>query len=178
MHWPQDGGGLGSALRWAALVAVAVIIVLAVGLLIVGPASNLYPTGPLQCLSSPNPGGKAFVRNSELSEEFEILQASGVFDIVPEGQASKFVELQPMEMGGACGTPLVLTWATNGLVPATVRVNATFSFTVEENGAVSEQKFVLEGERRVSLVQRLIKPFLSDRQTWGAILASEYERGR
>jgi len=168
----------GSVIGWTALVVALALVVLAVGLVILGAESNLYPTGPLQCLSSQTPGGKAFVRNSELSEEFEILQASGIFEIVPEGQASKVVELHPLEMGGSCGTPLVLTWATNGLVPATVRTSSTFSFTVEENGVVSEQQFVLEGERRISLLQRLVKPFHNDTQTWGAILASEYERGR
>lgn len=167
-----------STLRWVALAAALTFIVLAVGLFIAGPTSSLYPIEPLQRLSSRCPGGKAFVRNPELSEELEILQASGLFEIVPADQADKVVELHPQEMGAVCGTPLLLTWATNGLVPATVRTSSTFSFAIEENGVVSEHEFVLQGDRRTSLVQRLVKPFRSDTRTLGAILASEYERGR
>jgi hypothetical protein len=49
--------------------------------------------------------------------------------------------------------------------------------TLEEDGVVSEREFVLEAERRVSLIQHLFKPFRKDTRTLGAILASEYERG-
>ncbi len=71
--------------KWKCTVtALTLAVVTAVGCLLVfgGPASNLYPAEPLQRLSSRHPGGKAFVRNPELSEELEILQASGVFEIV------------------------------------------------------------------------------------------------
>jgi hypothetical protein len=101
-----------------------------------------------------------------------------VFEIVSADRASKVVELHPREVAPVCGNPLLLTWATNGLVPATVPVRSTFSFTLEEDGVVSERQFVLEAERRVSPVQHLFTPFRSDTGTLGAILASEYDRGQ
>jgi hypothetical protein len=153
-------------------------IPIAMGLVLAGCGSNLYPSGPIQPLSSRHPGGRAFVRNPELSEEFQILEASGIFEIVRENEASKSIELHPRKTGAACGNPLLLTWATFGLMPATVSITSTFSFTIKEKGVVSEREFVLEGERRVSLLQPLFKPFRSDTRTWGAILASEYEQGR
>lgn len=162
----------------AVLCAALAVMVIAFGLVLAGPASNLYPVGPLQPLNGPHPGGKAFIRNPELSEELDILEASGVFEIVSADEASKVVTLHLRKTGAVCGNPLLLTWATNGLVPATVPISLTFSFTLEEDGVVSEHEFVLEAERRVSLVQRLFKPFRKDTQTLGAILGSEYERRR
>lgn len=167
------------AIFQAALLAVLALVVATLGLtLAVGPASNLYPVGPLEPTSSLHPGGKVFVRNPELTEEFEILQASGVFEIVSADQASKVVVLHPRETAAVCGTSLLLPWITNGLVPATVPLRSTFSFTLEENGVASEQQYVLEAERRASPLQHLFRPFRSDTRTWGAILASEYDRGR
>lgn len=166
-----------SIVLWVAIIATAAVTVI-VALVVAGPASNLYPVGPLQRLSSRHPGGKAFIRNPELSEELEILEASGIFEIVSADQASKVVELHPRKVASVCGNPLLLTWATNGLVPATVSVESTFSFTLEEGAVVSEQQFVLEAERRVSVVQHFFKPFRKDTRALGAILASEYERGR
>jgi len=167
------------AILQAALIAVLALVIAALGLaLAVGPASNVYPVGPLQPLSSRHPGGKVFVRNPELSEEFEILQASGIFEIVSADQAGKVVELHPRETAPVCGTSLLLTWATNGLVPATVPIRSTFSLTLEEDGLACERRFVLEAERRTSPVQHLFRPFRRETRTLGAILASEYERGR
>lgn len=160
------------------LCAALAVMAIAFGLVLAGPASNLYPIGPLQPLNGPHPGGKACVRNPELSEELEILEASGVFEIVAANEASKVLTLHPRKTGGVCGNPLLLTWVTNGLVPATVAIRSTFSFTLEEDGVVSEKEFVLEAERRVSVVQRLFKPFRKDTRTLGTILASEYERER
>lgn len=160
--------------RWAILLTALAFVVAALGLVLSGPASNLYPIGPLHGLSSQYPGGKVFARNPELLEELEILRASGVFELVSANQATKVVELHRLEWAPACGNPLLLTWATNGLVPATVRVQLTFSFALKENGVVSDQQFVLEANRRVSFMQRLYKPFCSKTRTLGAILASEY----
>lgn len=172
------GHRLKLVMGWAAILLVVALIVCPIVAIFVGPASNLYAAGSLQPLTSEHPGGRAFVRNPELAEELEILQASGLFEIVSADQADKVVELHPQEQMGVCGNPLLLTWATGGLVPSTVSVGWTFSFTLQEDGVDSEQRFVLEAERRVSLVQHLFKPFRRDTQTLGAILASEYERTR
>ena len=66
-------------LGWAALLVLVVSVSCLPVMIIVGPASNLYPVSPLETLSSRDPGGKAFVRNPELADELEILRASGVF---------------------------------------------------------------------------------------------------
>ena len=172
------GHRLKLVMGWIAILLVVALFVCPIVAIFVGPASNLYAIGSLQSLSSEHPGGRVFVRNPELAEELEILRASGVFEIVSAEQADKVVELHPQEQTGVCGNPLLLTWATGGLVPSTVSIGWTFSFTLQEDGIESEQRFVLQGERRVSLVQHLHKPFRSDMQTLGAILASEYERTR
>jgi len=174
----EMGNRLKWAMVWAAILLFVALIVCPMMAIFVGPASNLYAAASLQPLTGEHPGGKAFVRNPELAEELEILQASGLFEIVSAGQADKVVELHPQEQMGVCGNPLLLTWATGGLVPSTVSVGWTFSFTLQEDGVESEQRFVLQAERRVSLVQHLLRPFRSDTQTLGAILASEYERTR
>jgi len=173
-----DGHRVRLTIFYAAMLVALTLIIIGLWLAVAGPTSNLYPIGPLWRLSSVHPGGKVFVRNPELSDELEILQASGVFEIVPADKASRALELRPREMGGACGNPLLLTWATYGLVPATVPFRSTFSFTLEQDDIVSEQQYVLEAESRVSLVQQLYRPFRSEARTLGAILASEYERGR
>jgi hypothetical protein len=165
-------------LGWSAGIAVLLFIVAGIALVIIGPTSNLYPTKPLQPLNARHPGGKVFVRNADLSEELEILRSSGVFEIVSSDNATRAVELRPRQAGGVCGNPLLVTFCTFGLVPATVSNPSTFSFRLEENGSVSERQFRLEAERRVSLVQWVFKPFHSDTRTLGAILASEYERQR
>lgn len=172
------GDRLRLVMGWVAILLVVALIACPIVAIFVGPASNLYAVGPLHRLSREHPGGRVFVRNPELAEELEILRASGVFEVVSADQADKVVELHPQEQAGVCGTPLLLTWATGGLVPSTVSIGWTFSFTVQEDGVDSEQRFVLQGERRVSLVEHLHKPFRNDTQTLGAILASEYERNR
>lgn len=166
------------AMGWAALLLPVALIICPMVAMFVGPASNLYPTGSLLTLTSEHSGGRVVVRNPELAKELEILRASGVFEIVPADQADKDVELHPLEQGCVCGNPLLLTWATGDLMPATLSTTWKYSFTLHEDGAALERQFVLRGERRVSLVQHLFKPFRSDAQTLGAILASEYERTR
>ena len=125
---------LKSVMGWIAILLVAALIVCPMVAIFVGPASNLYAIGSLHSLSSEHPGGRVFVRNPELAEELEILRASGVFEIVSADKADTVVELHPKEQAGACGNPLLLTWATGGLVPSTVRIGWTFSFTLEEDG--------------------------------------------
>lgn len=174
----EKGHRLKLVIGWIAILLVVALIVCPIVAIFVGPASNLYAVGSLQPLSSKHPGGRVFVRNPEFAEELEILRASGVFEIVSADQAVKVVELHPQEQAAACGNPLLLTWATGGLVPSTVSIGWTFAFTLQEDGIDSEQRFVLNGERRVSLVQHFYRPFRSDTQTLGAILASEYERTR
>ncbi len=163
---------------WSAGIAVLMFTVAGMALVFIGPTSNLYPTKPLQPLSVRYPGGKVVVRNPELSEELKILRTSGVFEIVSSDNATRVVELRPRQADGVCGNPLLVTFVTVGLVPATVSNPSTFSFRLEENGTVSERQFRLEAERRVSLVQWVFKPFHSEPRTLGAILASEYERQR
>ena len=170
------GNRLKLALVSAAILLLVALVLCPIVAIFVGPSSNLYAAGSLQPLTSEHPGGRAFVRNPELAEELETLRASGVFEIVSADQADKVVELHPLEQAGVCGNPLLLTWATGGLVPSTVSIGWIFAFTLQEDGIDSEQRFVLQGERRVSLVQHFYKPFRSDTQTLGAILASEYER--
>lgn len=169
---------VGLVMGWAAILLPVALIGCPIVAMLVGPASNLYPTGSLLTLTSEHPGGRVVVQNPELAKELEILQASGVFEIVPADQADKVVELHPLEQGCVCGNPLLLTWATGGLMPATLSMAWKCSFTLREDGVESERQFVLQGERRVSPVQHLFKPFRSDAQTLGAILASEYERTR
>ena len=115
-----NGHRLKTIIGWIALLPVVAFIVCAIVAIFVGPTSNLYAVGSLQPLSSQHPGGKVFVRNPELAEELEILRASGVFEIVSADEANNVVELHPREQGRSCGNPLLLTWATGGLVPDTV----------------------------------------------------------
>lgn len=60
----------------------------------------------------------------------------------------------------------------------TIPIESTFSFTIVENGVASKHQFALQGERRVSRLERLYAPFRSDVRTWGGILASEYAVGQ
>lgn len=169
-----DNRRLRLTVRWAILLAALTFAITSLGFALSGPASNLCSAGPLRRLSGQFPGGKVFVRNPELQEELEILRASEVFEFVPASQATQVVELQPRKWAPVCGNPLLLHWLTCGLTPAAVRVQLTFSFSLEENGVVSDHQFVLEADRRVSFLQRFLKPFRDDTQTLGAILASEY----
>lgn len=159
--------------RIAAILAV-VILSVSFALFVAGPASNLYPVAPLQPLAVRFPGGKASVRNPELADELAILESSGIFEVVPASQARKVITLHPREDLPVCGTPLLFTWFTFGFASTTIPIESTFSFTLVENGVASKHQFVLQGERRVSRLERLYSPFRSDVRTWGRILASEY----
>ncbi len=164
-------------LRIAAILAVVALSV-ASALFLIGPTSNLYPVAPLQPLAVQFPGGKACVRNPELADELAILESSRIFEIVPAGQARKVITLHPREDLPVCGTPILFTWFTFGVASTKIPIESTFSFTVVENGVASKHQCVLQGERRVSRLERLYSPFRSDVRTWGGILASEYAAGR
>lgn len=136
--------------------------------------SNLYAARPLLRLETPHPGGRAFVTNPQLVEEYEILAASGIFDLVEHGPAPKSVRLHRMQRDFVCGNPYLLTVFTLGLIPATVPAGVTFSFSATESGETADYQFHLDAERRISPLQYPFKPFLSEQRTLGSVLASEY----
>lgn len=140
--------------------------------------SHLYARGPLHTLPALHPGGRASVANPELAEELAILAASGIYELLPPGQAEQVIRLEPSFPVSPCGMPIVLTIVTFGLIPATAPYGSRFTYTVAAaDGSVDAHEFVLRADERISPFQYLMTPFHDDTATLGEILASEYAVG-
>jgi hypothetical protein len=137
-------------------------------------ASNFYPRGKTLELPQPFPGGRVFVDNPGMTEEFAILRASGIFEISNDPDEAIHLTLHHRELRYGCGTPYVLTFMTFGLVPATMPADSVFSYSISDGGASQEFTFELGIIEKVSPLQYLFKPFTDEIETLGSVLRTEY----
>ena len=121
------------------------------------------------------PKETVFVNNPELTDEFKILKASGIYNISNDPETPTHLTLKKFQTYPVCGMPYILTGFTLGLVPATTPSDSNFSFTIQAgNEPPEERSFYLEAVEKISPVQYLFKPFKNDERTFGRILREDF----
>ena len=75
-----------------------------------------------------------YVTNPELHREYDILRASGIYQISPKADGTRSLTLRPIRQFPRCGNPLMLTIFTLGLVPGYLPGAYAFEYDFQTDG--------------------------------------------
>jgi len=78
-----------------------------------------------------------YVTNPEMEPEYEILKASGIYELSSQSNGARPLTLHPMRQYGRCANPLMLSIFTLGIVPGFLPAGRAFEYDLETDG-VSE----------------------------------------
>lgn len=117
-------------------------------ILCAGCASTLHLESKRQLRRFDGGGRPVFVTNPGLQREYEILRASGTYQLVSERRGARALTLYPIRRYGGCANSLMLTGLTLGLLPGTVPALRVFSYDLETDGIVERC------EHRLALYER------------------------
>lgn len=111
-----------------------------------------------------------FVVNAEqYPKEYKILLTSGKFRTVDNPNAPN-VTLNPLGGPYPCGTPLLLSIFTLGLLPSSTQGPYSYSFTINDSGVITECNYRLITEIRYSIWEWFRKPFVDEASVLGECL--------
>ncbi len=77
-----------------------------------------------------------YVTNPEMNREYEILKASGIYQLSSQTNGARHLTLRPIQQYGRCGNPLMLTIITFGIVPGVLPAARTFEYDLDTDGVV------------------------------------------
>jgi len=98
-----------------------------------------------------------YVANPELKREYEILRASGIYQLSPERGGARVLTLHPFRQYGRCGNPLMLTGLTLGIVPGVVPAARAFLYDLDTDGVTESWEHYLPLYERVSIWEWLLR---------------------
>lgn len=115
-----------------------------------------------------------FVTNPELQREYEVLKASGIYQLSSNPSSPLRLTLHPIRQYGRCGNPLMLTGLTLGIVPGVVSATHAFQYDLESDGKVQELNHRLALYERVSLWEHFVRhddnAMLAEALTWSTLV--------
>ena len=88
-----------------------------------------------------------YVTNPELRREYEILRASGIYDLSSQPDGAHLLTLHPVRQYGRCANPLLLTIFTLGIVPGVLPAARAFEYDLHTDVVTEtcdEQKVLAE----------------------------------
>ena len=134
------------------LVATAVITGLLTGC---GTTVYVHRTRDSQRLARhPQP---VYVTNANLQPEYEMLRASGIFDLSGQPASAPKLTLRTMRRFGQCANPLLLSAMTLGIIPGWLPGNYSFEYDLEVNGQVENRMHMLPVSMRISVWEHLVR---------------------
>lgn len=98
-----------------------------------------------------------YVTNPTMQPEFEILKASGIYQLTNTPKGARQLTLLPIRQHGRCGNPLMLTFLTFGIVPGVLPSARSFDYDLETDGTVQHCVHPLPLFDRVSIWEWLVK---------------------
>jgi hypothetical protein len=111
------------------------------------------------------------VTNPELKREYEILQASGIYEIVDQTNGVSRLTLKPVTPGGGCGMGAVVPMFTLGIIPGIIPTHYGFQYDLETDGVVEHRLHLLPVYTRISIWEGLLKPFHKEEKILAKALA-------
>jgi hypothetical protein len=117
--------------------------------------------------------GAVYVTNPELRREYEILKASGVYELSNQPAGAAQLTLHPLCQYGRCGNPLMLSFLTLGILPGTIDGAYVFEYDLEADGVVERYTRHLPLFERFSVWEHLVKR--DEEKLFGKALAWSYK---
>src|ERR1043166_1073917 len=138
----------------ASIVHIALLAVMAA---LSGCTSTAYVNSKVHL--QPFSGGTrpTYVTNPELHREYEILCASGIYQLSSDREGARRLTLLPLKQYGRCGNPLMLSALTLGIVPGFLPGAYVFEYDLESDGAVERYEHLLPVYERVSIWEWLVR---------------------
>lgn len=90
---------------------------------------------------------KAFVTNKDLKQEYEILKASKIYELVNDSSYQVKIKLYPIiedSINPKCGNPMAGSMLTFGLLPSYFYDNYKYKFDRIKNENIDAQEFDIE----------------------------------
>ena len=126
---------------------------LVLSLLFTGCSSNVYLVKSDEAPLIPQKE-KVYVLNPELQYEYKILKQSNIFKLSDNKAGAKVIKLNKIvEKPYFCGTPIMGTVITLGLVPTSFPDSYIFSFEIIGTDSEESVEYILPVERTYSLYE-------------------------
>jgi len=159
--------------KLAALIAVVFIVAALTG----GCTGNLYLAAITHHPKPSHTPELVYVSNPGQQPEFDILRASGIYQVTNQSDSVASLTLKPLGHGGGCGLGLLTTIYTCGIVPASLPARFTFNYEIEQAGTTNFYTHFLPVYERYSLWELFFKPFKSEKRTFAKALARSERSG-
>jgi hypothetical protein len=98
-----------------------------------------------------------YVSNPEMHPEYEILKASGIYQLTNQPEGARTLTLLPIHQYGRCANPMLLTIVTFGIVPGILPGARAFEYDLDTDGVVVRCVHLLPIYDRISIWEWLVK---------------------
>ena len=98
-----------------------------------------------------------YVTNPDLTREYEILKASGIYRLSYHSTDARLLTLKPLRQSARCGNPLLLSALTLGIIPGWLPGNYAFEYELKMDGAVQRWAHALPVYERFSIWEWLVR---------------------
>lgn len=117
-------------------------------------------------------GEPVYVTNPELKREYAILRSSKIYTLTNQVEGARKLTLRPLHQMGQCGTPLVLSGLTLGILPGFLEGGYWFRYELEKDGVTEQWGHPLPVYERYSIWEWLVKLKHDDNKVFAQGLAN------
>jgi hypothetical protein len=98
-----------------------------------------------------------YVTNPEVQPEYEILKASGIYQLTSQPEGARKLTILPVHQYGRCANPLMLTIVTLGIVPGVLPGARAFEYDLNTDGVIEHCIHPLPIYDRISVWEWLVR---------------------
>ncbi len=98
-----------------------------------------------------------YVTNPQMGREYQILKASGIYQLSDRPQSARRLTLRPIHQYGRCGNPLMLSAITLGIIPGVLPAARTFEYDLDNGTGVESYVHHLPLYERFSIWEWLVR---------------------
>ena len=98
-----------------------------------------------------------YVINPDLSREYQILVASGIYPLTHQPEGARKITLKPIQRLYRCGNPMMMTFVTLGIVPIDLPGGQVFQYDLESDGIGIHYYHRLPTYDRISIWEWLVR---------------------
>lgn len=133
----------------------AVLLVALSALSLGGCASTLHLASKKHLQKFEGGSQPVYVTNPELRREYAILRDSHIYQLSTNPHSARRLTLQPLDQGGRCLNPLLLTYLSFGIIPGWLPAASTFRYELTSQGNATHFAHPLPLYERISLWEAL-----------------------
>ena len=98
-----------------------------------------------------------YVTNPDLTREYEILKAAGIYRLSYHSADARLLTLKRLRQSARCANPLLLSALTLGVIPGWLPGYYAFEYEIEMDGAVQCRTHALPVYERLSIWEWLVR---------------------